>query len=42
MEVDNGTVPDRDEDKEDDLDSSQEKIEVDVEPLTAPAKVSFK
>ena len=42
VEVDNGTVPDRDKDKEDDLDGSQERMEVDVEPSATLAKVSLK
>lgn len=42
VEVDNGIVPDKDKDKEDDLDVFQEKVEVGVGPSFALAKVSLK
>ena len=42
VEIDNRTVPDRDKDKEDDLDGSQERMEVGVEPSATLAKVSLK
>lgn len=42
VEIDNHTVPDRDKDKECDVDVSQEKIEVGVEPSATLAKVSLK
>ena len=41
VEVDNRTVPDRGKDEEDDLDGSQEKMEVGVEPSATLAKVSL-
>ena len=42
VEIDNRTVPDRDKDKECDVDVSQEKIEVGVQPSATLAKVSLK
>ena len=42
VEIDNHTVPDRDKDKKDDLDGSQEKMEVGVQPSATLAKVSLK
>ena len=42
VEVDNRTVPDRDKDKEDDLDGSQQRMEVGVGPSATLAKVSLK
>ena len=42
VKVGNRTVPDRDKDKEDDLDGSQEKMKVGVEPSATLAKVSLK
>ena len=40
--LENVEVPDRDKDKEDDLDGSQERMEVGVEPSATLAKVSLK
>ena len=40
--LENVEVPDRDKDKEDDLDGSRERMEVGVEPSATLAKVSFK
>ena len=42
VKVDNRAVPDRDKDKEDDLDRSQQRMEVLVEPSATLAKVSLK
>ena len=41
VEVDSGIVPDKDKDKEDDLDAFQEKMEVGVELSFALAKVGL-
>ena len=40
--LENVEVPDRDKDKEDDLDGSQQRMEVGVEPSVTLAKVSLK